>query len=98
MTVPANDPRRFRVRGARNERAEITAEDEALLVPVGKGLFVLKSAQGKVLSRPLPEGRFPILADRARDIATLNESLGDKNNERTAALLNYKVASSGSSS
>lgn len=98
MTVPANDARRFRVRGTKNDRVETTAEDEASLVPIGKGLFVLKNAQGKVLSRPLPESRFHILADRARDIATLNESLGDKNNERTAALLNYKVASSGRAS
>ncbi|MGO2053375.1 hypothetical protein ACT3UD_07110 [Glutamicibacter sp. 287] len=74
------------------------AENEASLVPVGEGLYVLKNAQGKVLSRPLPENRFHILADRARDIATLNESLGDGNNERTAALLNYKVVSSGKAS
>lgn len=98
MTAPTNDTPRFRIRGTRNERTETTVEDEASLVPIGNGLYVLKNAQGKVLSRPLPKSRFHILANRARDIATLNESLGDKNNERTAALLNYKVAPSGSAS
>ena len=66
---------------------------EVTLEPVKNNLYVIRSADGRDLNRPMSLAKYKRLVSQAETVAGLNRRLGDQNDPRIDVLLGLRSSS-----